>query len=394
MSNVIQPTVSLNDALNLIVEVVYKGLSIPHLTGKSGIGKTSIALEIAQRMGLEFDPALHVANFSGSGPAEATGYGIPGPWNSDMDADIDLRFSAGRGIPTFARYGFTPVLWVWDEYTNWPGEIIANSRGCITPAGFPKKWGDHVIAPNVHILITSNRRSDGSRMSAVLDAPNVARVVTLIVQPTIGDTLDHFASLGLSQSDHWTWLKFTETGARDGGNGTIELEKFFAPDPTQPWTGEPYPCPRQHEAACRMTMPDAPLLSMDHTAKVAVLSGLIGAEAGMHSAGWSTVMKESVQTARAVLDGNDDMPTDPSQSYPVMMAAFRMERKRIITLDEAQKAAAVKSGDLDAFVDRVLIKGPGELRRCVFEMSIRQDDNGVCSIPLDMHKKAALLQGV
>jgi DNA polymerase III delta prime subunit len=394
MSNIIHPTVSLDAAIQLITQVIVPGGSVPHLTGKSGIGKTSAALEIARLLGAEFDPALHVANFSGSGPAEATGYGIPGPWNSDTDADIDLRFSAGRGLPTFNRYGFTPVLWVWDEYTNWPGEIIANSRGCITPMGFPKKWGDHVIAPNTIIVITSNRRSDGSRMSAVLDAPNVARVTTLIVQPNVADTLDHFASLGLSQSDHWTWLKFVESGSKDGGNGAFELEKFFAPDPAQPWTGEPYPCPRQHEAACRMTLPDAPLLGMDHTAKVAVLSGLVGAEAGMHSAGWSTVMKESITVARAVLSGADPMPTDPTQSYPVMMAAFRMERKRIASLDENQKAAAVKSGDLDDFINRVLIKGPGELRRCVFEMAIRRDADGVCSIPLDMHSKASLLQGV
>jgi hypothetical protein len=65
-----------------------------------------MAAVIAKIMNLEFDPALHVSNFSGSGPAEATGYGVPGPWDPSDDADLVLKFSAGKGIPTFQRYGF------------------------------------------------------------------------------------------------------------------------------------------------------------------------------------------------------------------------------------------------------------------------------------------------
>lgn len=390
------PEMSLSEAIELC-PAIYEGLSIPHLTGKSGVGKTSMCLLLADIMGCEFDPAIHVSNFAGSGPAEATGYGVPAPWSPDEDADLDLRFSASRGIPTFNRYGYRRVLWVWDEYTNWPGEIISNSRGCQTPVGFPKKWGEHVIAPNVHIVITSNRRADGSRQSAVLDAPNVARVVTLVIQPSLADTIAHFTSLGLGDSDHCSWLGYLHSGAKDGGNGLIEANKYFAPDPVQPWDGQPYPCPRQHEVACRVMMPGSRLmLADDHTQKLRVLSGLLGPDAGAQSAAWSSVLKDSVAAARRVLDGDDSMPdaSDKSAAYSIGMAAYRIVKKPLTGMDQDQREVAVKGGDLDGFVDRVMLHLPGELRKWLFEMAIRKDDDGNCAIPLTLHDKARAMQGV
>ena len=397
MANIQHPTVNYATALRLITEVIFAGGGIPYLAAKSGVGKTSMAALIAKIMNLEFDPAIHVANFSGSGPAEATGYGVPGPWDPSDDADLVLKFSAGKGIPTFQRYGFAPVLWVWDEYTNWPSEVIANSRGCVTPPGFPKKWGEHIIAPNVHILITGNRRMDGSRQSVVLDAPNMARVTQLLLEPTLTEWLQWAAGEGFNASDHFTWLQFINMGANDlSSNAALEARKFFAPDPVTPWNGEPYPCPRQHERACLYTMADAPLLDMDHSAKVIALSGLLGPEAGTASAAWSTVMKESVGKAKEVLGGTTPMPKGPADAFPVLMAAYRMERKRSLALDPMQRQAAVKGGDFDSLVERVILPAPGELRRCVFEQAIRPIDgvDGDCSIPLDMHPKAGAMQGL
>jgi hypothetical protein len=389
------PELSLADAL-YICQMIYEAGSIPHLTGKSGIGKTSMMIELAALIGAEFDPALNVHNFSGSGPAEGSGYGVPAPWKDDEDSDLDLRFSVPRGIPTFNRYGFRKVLWVWDEYTNWTPELIAMSRGCITPVGFPKKWGDHIIAPNTYIAITSNRRSDGSRQSAVLDAPNVARVTTLVIQPDMLGTLQHFTALGLADSDHCSWLSYIHSGAKDGGHGLIEMQKYFAPDPVQPWDGQPYPCPRQHEVACRATMPGSSLmLADDHTMKLRLLSGLIGPDAGAQSAAWSSILKDSVAAARRVLDGTEQLDSDDkSAAYSIGMAAYRIVKKPLTGMDQDQRDVAVKGGDLDAFVDRVMLRLPGELRKWVFEMAIRKDGDGNCAIPLTLHDKARAMQCV
>jgi hypothetical protein len=143
-------------------------------------------------------------------------------------------------------------------------------------------------------------------------------------------------------------------------------------------------------------MADAPLLDMDHSAKVIALSGLLGPEAGSASAAWSTVMKESVGKAKEVLGGTAPMPTGPADAFPVLMAAYRIERKRSLALDPMQRQAAVKGGDFDSLVERVILPAPGELRRCVFEQAIRLIDgvDGDCSIPLDMHPKAGAMQGL
>ena len=90
------------------------------------------------------------------------------------------------------------------------------------------------------------------------------------------------------------------------------------------------------------------------------------------------------------------MPKGPADAFPVLLAAYRIERTRSLALDPMQRQAAVKGGDFDSLVERVILPAPGELRRCVFEQAIRPIDgvDGDCSIPLDMHPKAGAMQGL
>jgi len=396
MNNITHPTVSIEQVFQLAVVAHQAQLNLC-LLGRSGIGKTECAREMAARLGAEFDPAIHVLNFSGSSPAEAVGYGVPGPWREgDMVTDIDMRFSVPQGLPTRDKYGDRFVLVVFDEFSNWDASIQSLALGALTPVGFPKKWGPHELAPNLFIVITGNRRKDGSRQSSVLSAPNVARCLTAVVEPDLPETLVHFAEKGLAESAHWGLLSFMAMGMKDGGSGSDEANAFFAPDPVTPWDGMPYPCPRQHERSCMATMPDAPMMdgSFDHQQRQTALAGMLGADAGARAAAWITSIQESVGTAKKVLAGTESLPSTKSDAYAVMMAAYRIVKKGMADYTSDQRAAAVAGGEADAFVNNVMIPASGELRKWVFEMAIRpaSGGDGAAPLPLDIHTKADAMQ--
>jgi hypothetical protein len=370
------------------------------LNGKSGVGKTEIGKKIAEAIGYEFDPKLHVKNFCGASPVEGTGYGVPGEWDDDLGSDIDMRFSVPEGLPTLAKYGDRKIVFMCDEFSNWDPTLQSLALGAMTPVGFPKKWGPHDIAPNVFFVLTSNRRSDGSRQSSVLSAPNVARCLTLVIEPNLKETLEHFAvDKDLSDSAHWKFLSFVQLGNVNGNTtGALDAEKLFAPDPVTPWDGMPYPNPRQHERVCMATMPDSPLMDdtlFNHEARKTNLSGYLGPDAGAEVASWIAVMADSVENAKAVLAGAASFPKDTKSIYGTMMAAYRLTKMMLSGMTQAQRLAAVKGGDVDDFVNRImLVPEAKEYCAWLYEMAIREDKDKNSAIPLDVHPMAEKMQCV
>jgi len=333
--------------------------------GKGGVGKTSISKTvIAPAMGIE--PAdVWLVNLSGSGPQEALGYGIP-------DAGTrDLWFSSPEQWPTAERVGSTPTLLVLDEFPEWDVQIQSLCRSLFQPDGSAPMIGTHRLGKNVRIMITGNRRTDGTR-SAVLAAPLVERCMVFTVEPTLDEWLEWAADAGLASSPIYTFLKFT--------NG-VEGPDHFNPDVPAPWDGSPHACPRQWEAACRVAVDDM----LDDPALLSLaLRGLVGEASGSAAYAFCRTVSNMLPKLRAIRNGDESLPTDPSEQYALSYAAIR-QAKQLVGNDPE---AAVHSGVLDWLVNNVICPANGEIRKWTYDSAVR---NG---IPLNQHARRSVMQGI
>jgi len=338
------------------------------IEGKSGIGKTSAARVIADHRGISHD-RIYIVNLSGNGPQESVGYGIPDPTTRDM------WFSCPEIWPTVERIGDDKALLVLDEFSDWDPQVqsLLRSLESITSEA---KVGTHTMGPNVEVVICANRRSDGSRSSRTLEAPFVARCMQVTVEPTLSDWLEWGAENGYGASGHYAFMKFACGGS--------DSERHFAPDPTLPWSGEAYATPRGHEAACKATLPDAPVDNEPALQQLA-LQGVLGTETGQASHVFIQTLKDLLPVVKGIKAGTESLPTDRMTQYSVALAAFRLLRRDISN----DPSAAVVSGSADWFIDRVLLPAPAEIAQWLFDLGIRDG-----SVPLDMHSKAGELQAL
>ena len=170
--------------LGTFAKIVYATNAFLILLGSGGCGKTSSAKGvIAPALEKLFGTAVDVwkSNFSNASPLEITGYGAlkKGEHGEDL-----MVFAEPKGIPTVGNLSRTGngdpdrvVLWVLDEFANWPSDCQSLVRSAIDPDG-EATIGQHRLGKNVKILITSNRRTDGSRSS--LPMPQSSAVPILV----------------------------------------------------------------------------------------------------------------------------------------------------------------------------------------------------------------------
>ena len=330
------------------------------LYGKGGIGKTTIPKTlIAPALG--FDETW-IVNMSGAGPQEAAGYLIPDP------STRDGWFSAPESWPTAKRVGDRKILLVLDEYPEWDSAVQSLCRSLFNPNGQPM-IGTHALGANVRIVVTGNRRSDGSR-SAIPTAPFVERCLSVLVEPTLDEWLDWAAGQGLAESPVYTFLKF-QGGDQHGVD-------HFNPDVPSPWDGSPHPCPRQWEAACRATADD----SLPAGLVALTLEGFVGESAGRAAFAFIKLVGDLLPQLNAVRNGGD-VPMDPASQQALTHAALRVAKRETAKDPEA----AVASGALDWLVN-LLAACRGEIRAYGFATAIR------CGLPLDQHPRRAQLQGI
>ena len=332
--------------------------------GKGGVGKTTIAKTIvAPAIGID-EGDVWLVNLSGSGPQEALGYGIP-------DSDTrDLWFSSPEQWPTADRVGTTPTLLVLEEFSEWDVQIQSLCRSLFQPDGSAPMIGTHRLGKNVKIMITSNRRTDGTR-SAVPSAPIIERCMAFTIEPTLDEWLNWAAINGLAASPIYTFLKYT--------NG-VEGVDHFNPEVPTPWDGSPHPCPRQWEAACRASegLIDEPvLLSL-------ALRGLVGESAGGAAYAFCQVVGNMLPKLRAIRNGDDTMPSDRAEQYALSYAAIRQAKKQA----QDDPEAAVASGSLDWLVNNVICACCGEIRKWTYDAAIL---NG---LPLNQHSRRSAMQGI
>ena len=336
------------------------------LYGKGGVGKTSVARTVvAPALGV--DPAdVWIVNLSGSGPQEATGYLIPDSGTRDG------WFSVPECWPTAKRIGDDrPVLLVLDEYPEWDPAIQSLCRSLFDPSGGAPKIGVHALASGVTIMVTGNRRADGSR-SAVPSAPFVERCLSVLVEPSLDEWLDWAACNGLAASPLMPFLRF-QGGDQHGVD-------HFNPDVPQPWDGSPHPCPRAWEAACRATLDD----QLDHRIAALAVEGLVGENAGRAAVAFMRLVSDLMPQLDAIRSGAASLPTDPASQQALVHAALRIAKRE----SAADPEAAVASGALDWLVYNILLPARGEIRAFGFSAALRS------GIPLDQHSRRSLLQGV
>lgn len=335
------------------------------LFGKGGVGKTSVAKTIiAPAMGI--DPSdVWVVNLSGSGPQEALGYGIPD------SGSRDLWFSAPEQWPTAERVGSTPTLLVLDEFPEWDVQIQSLCRSLFQPDGSAPMIGTHRLGKNVRVMLTGNRRSDGTR-SAVPAAPIIERSMVFTINPTLDEWLEWAAVEGLAESPVYTFLKYA--------NG-VEGVDHFNPDTPTPWDGSPHPCPRQWEAACRVATGDLlnepALLSLS-------LRGLVGEASGSAAYAFCQTVASMLTKLIPIRNGDEKMPEDRSEQYALSFAALRVAKQEVGSDPEA----AVASGSLDWLVNNIICATTGEIRKWTYDSAVR---NG---IPLNQHPRRSAMQGI
>ena len=350
------PSASISQ-LTALARIAFASNRFLAIYGKGGIGKTTIPKSIIAPA-LGFDETW-IVNLSGSGPQEAIGYGIPD------SSTRDLWFSSPEQWPTAARVGDKRVLLVLDEYPEWDQAIQSLCRSLFNPHGSPM-IGTHELGKNVRIVVTGNRRTDGTR-SAVPAAPFVERCLSVCVEPTLDEWLDWAAAEGLAASPVYTFLRFAN------GEGV----DHFNPDVPAPWDGSPHACPRAWEAACRIDADEDPaMLSL-------ALRGLVGEASGSAAYAFCQLVAAFLPKLAAIRAGTASLPTDPSEQHALIHAAVRVARKE----SAADPEVAVASGSLDWLV-RLLVSASGELRQWGYTCATR---NG---IPLDQHSQRSAMQGV
>lgn len=333
------------------------------LYGQGGVGKTTVAeTVIAPALGINPD-RIYVVNHSGSAPSEVKGTGVP-----DMTTR-EMWFGKPEGFPLSARIGDEPALLVLDEYPEWDGAVQSLCRSLFQPTGLFPKIGSHELSANTTIVVTGNRRIDGSR-SSVPSAPFVERCLSVLWSPTLDQWLDWAAAEGLGGSPVYTFLKFNGLDQR-GKEGD-----FFCPPVPQPWQGDAHPCPRQWAAACMLDA-DSPIFPT-------ALWALVGESASKAAYAFVQTVSKVLPTLAAIRQGTAAMPSDPSEQFALMHCALRQAKRE----SSADMEAAVAGGSLDWLVNMMLAVR-GEIR----EWAFRTATSKACGIPLQMHHQRALLQG-
>jgi hypothetical protein len=323
------------------------------ILGQGGSGKTSIACnEIASSTGRE----CWLVNLCGQGPQEVIGYGIPQP-NGDM------RFSAPTIWPTEERVGNKPVLLVLDELPDYDPEVRALLRG-LYPASGARYVGPHKLGSNVAVVVTGNRRGDGTR-SAVEDAPFTERCVKVTLEPTVGDWLDWYdtqPALTASGSHVPAFLRFGSTS----GDGL----DHFNPPVKQPYDGMPHPCPRTWEAVALLS----PLRKTQPQVFRTAVCGSVGDRAAAAFFGFLTHVDRlpDIAAIKSAPDGFD-VPFDPAEQYALVSACLATATRGITDLP-----AAVHAGAFD-WLCSLLLRCRGDIQSYGARSAVRR------GIPLDQH---------
>lgn len=371
--------------LGIYAQIVYATNAFLILLGSGGVGKTAsaksvIAPALAKLFGIK-DIEVIKSNFSNASPLEITGYGALKKGDNGEDLMV---FAEPRGIPTVGNLSRTgngdtdrAVLWVLDEFANWPADCQSLVRSAIDPDG-EAYIGQHKLGKNVKILITSNRRTDGSR-SSTADAPIISRANTCVLTADLQSWLEWAEPQEWGCSPVITYLKF---------NAKLEDLSHFAPDVPQPWDGTPHPNPRSWERAARQ----AEIVMADEETDIVeknrlldfVLRSSVGEVAGRDCLSFLKGSLNLLDDLEEIRKGDKKLPSKPIKQFQLLGAALRIAKAEVA----GREKVAVHAGDLDWLVDHFLLAAEAEYGRTSVVAASR------AGIPLDQHPKGTTLLGL
>ena len=345
------------------------------LESSGGSGKTSSIKLIADALDIPHD-RIFGKNLSGMGSQEVAGYGIPDAMTKDM------VFSCPDFLPTFDRVGDDPCIYLADEYGTWDPVVQAQHRGLWVPRGERPMIGTHEISKGVFVVLTSNRRQDGSR-AIIPDAPIVNRRMSYELVSDLDQSLNWFSSQGLGKSPAFTFLSYQSLTV-----GDTEGVNHFNPPIPKPWNGAPHPTPRSWEAVLRLTYRFHKTKNPLPTGDILLrgIQSLVGLNTGLACYTFIKLVSDVVPIVDKLRKGNGDaMPSSPAEQYAIMHVACRTavrdaKKSRQESGDE-DLAVAVADGTVDWLVNRVILNPmvKGELRSWAYDSMIR------AGLPLENH---------
>ena len=346
------------------------------LIGRPGGGKSSVPHAIAAITSRR----VMMLNFSGSGPCEVSGYGVPheapAPENGSLFADLmkgkqyDMAFAAPDVLPLLRRVGDEPILLVLDEFTDWPPAIQSLFRG-VFDTGSGKMVGTHVLGTDVAVMITGNRKEDGSKLSSILPAPLVNRGTQYELDPNVTDWTNWFVKkYPESKSPVAAFLNYGQAQVN-----RKELESdFFCPPVTQPWDGQPYPSPRGWEAVALMDG----ARTENRKSFARMVHGTVGDAAAVAFLAFAA-HADKVPNVAKLISGEISLPTDGAEQYAWANAIL------IHALNQCPKDRApveVKKGGFD-WLAKLIKEMRGDIAAFVIGTAINSE------IPMDTHPATA-----
>lgn len=359
------PVVCSIEELTAIANAAQVSGNFLRILGRSGAGKTTIAALLAEPLGIDSD-RVKVVNFSGSLPSQVIGQLMPDPASRESwrTKPVDL--------PLRDKVGDDPFLLILDEFASWDQSIQALFHGLKSPDKLPRV-GSHELPKDLFVVLTGNRKEDAAT-SNTEKAPIVGRSSTVEWLPTVKSWQIHEGERAAASPI----AAFLGYAAKAGS----DVADFFCPAPPKPWTGEPYPQPREWSAA--LAVEASPAWSADPAIQNLILASKVGQTAADACCAFLALAKKILPLMTSVLKGEAPLPDGPQDRYAVAHCAIR----RCIDLAGSDPAAAVAGGILDPIVERILLPLDPEMRVWSFNAA------KAAGIPLELHPAQAKLQNL
>jgi len=343
--------------LTALAQLVFTTDRFLFIKGQGGGGKTSI---VCNQIGPALGREVWLVNLSGQGPQEVLGYGIPQPNN-------DMVFAAPTIWPTESRVGARPVLLVLDELPDYDSEVRALLRG-LFPASGARYVGPHKLGSDVAIVVTGNRKIDGTR-SSVEDAPFTERCVSVVLEPSVEDWLAYYDTQPRLRDSCSFVPSFLQYGVCHD-----ERTDHFNPPIVSPYTGEPHPCPRTWEAVVLAE----PARKSHPAAYRALVAGSVGRDAANAYFGFMANV-DRLPDVNAIKRGDPfDIPSDPATQFALVNACMSAIKPG------ADAGVEVAAGDFNWYVD-LLLRVRSDIKMFGALCAVRR------GVPLDQHPKSGEL---
>ena len=279
------PTITMKQAVPLIIAMYKGGIRNFMINGQMGLGKTQIAQQLADAMAEEFEQDCPCVIFRAGQKSIVDATGVP---VADHETKRTKFYAPDMGdIPSEERDGPLGV-WCLDEYNTLPKPLQAPSLGMIED----RRIGDTEIPKEWLILATGNRTTDGGYANR-LGAPANDRLAMFNIEPDLTSFIEYAYKVELPNVDLIAnFLKHRpallacmpgETSVDEKKDWRVSFDK----------DARSFPTPRTWFKA-------APLLSLKADVREVALASLVGNAVAAEYENWFAVGRDLPQVEEIV----------------------------------------------------------------------------------------------